>query len=116
MHSPSFQVSLEAPQASGKSFMTRIAEMLMAPILNRDAEERQKEQGYMEKMSELKVTNVKVTAKNREELLGQKPKGIIRYVPATISITKLLQRLENARGLHIFAFAEEMKEKVKQVI
>lgn len=62
----------------------------------------------MEKMSELKVTNVKVTAKNREELLGQKPKGIIRYVPATISITKLLQRLENARGLHIFAFAEEI--------
>ena len=108
MHSPSFQVSLEAPQASGKSFMTRIAEMLMTPILNRDAEERQKEQEYVEKMSELKVTNVKVTAKNREELLGQKPKGIIRYVPATISITKLLQRLENARGLHIFAFAEEI--------
>jgi hypothetical protein len=108
MHSPSFQVSLEAPQASGKSFMTRISEMLMAPIRNRDAEERQKEQEYMEKMNELKVTNVKVTAKNREELLGQKPKGIIRFVPATISITKLLQRLENARGLHIFAFAEEI--------
>ena len=108
MHSPSFQVSLEAPQASGKSFMTRIAEILMAPVLNKDAEERQKEQEYMEKMSELKVTNVKVTAKNREELLGQKPKGIIRYVPATISITKLLQRLDNARGLHLFAFAEEI--------
>ena len=62
----------------------------------------------MEKLNELKVTSVKVTAKNREELLGQKPKGIIRYVPATISITKLLQRLENARGLHLFALAEEI--------
>ena len=108
MHSPSFQVSLEAPQASGKSFMTRIAELLMAPVLNRDSEERQKEQEYMEKLNELKVTNVKLTPENREELLGQKPKGIIRYVPATISITKLLQRLENARGLHLFAFAEEI--------
>ena len=108
MHSPSFQVSLEAPQASGKSFMTRIAEVLMAPVLNRDNEERQKEQEYMEKLNELKVTNVKLTPENRDELLGQKPKGIIRYVPATISITKLLQRLENARGLHLFAFAEEI--------
>ena len=108
MHSPSFQVSLEAPQASGKSFMTRIAETLMAPIIARDAEERQKEQEYLEKLNELKVTNVKVTPKNREELLGQKPKGIIRYVPATISITKLLQRMENARGLHLFALAEEI--------
>ena len=51
---------------------------------------------------------MKVTPENREELLGQRPKGIIRYVPATISITKLLQRLENARGLHLFAFAEEI--------
>ena len=108
MHSPSFNVSLEAPQASGKSFMTRIAELLMAPVRARDAEERQKEQEYVEKLNELKVTNVKVTAKNRDELLGQKPKGIIRYVPATISITKLLQRLDNARGLHLFAFAEEI--------
>ncbi len=108
MHSPSFQVSLEAPQASGKSFMTRIAELLMVPVLNRDAEERQKEQEYMEKLNELKVTNVKLTPENRAELLGDKPKGIIRYVPATISITKLLQRLDNARGLHLFALAEEI--------
>ena len=108
LHSPSFQVSLEAPQASGKSFMSRLAEMLMRPITIKDEEERQKEQEYMEKMSELKVTNVKVTAKNRDELLGQKPKGIIRFVPATISITKLLMRLDNARGLHLFAVAEEI--------
>ena len=108
MHSPSFNVSLEAPQASGKSFMTRIADILMAPVRARDEEERQKEQAYVEKLNELKVTNVKVTPKNRDELLGQKPKGIIRYVPATISITKLLQRLDNARGLHLFALAEEI--------
>jgi hypothetical protein len=108
LHSPSFQVSLEAPQASGKSFMTRLADQLMAPIINRDKEERQREQEYNEKSAELKLTGVKVTPENKDELLGQRPKGIIRYVPATISITKLLMRLDNARGLHLFALAEEI--------
>ena len=108
LHSPSFQVSLEAPQASGKSFMVRLADKLLKPITQRDSEERQREQEYSERMSELKVTNTKVTAKNRDELLGQRPKGIIRYVPATISITKLLMRMENARGLHLVAVCEEV--------
>jgi len=108
IHSPSFQVSLEAPQASGKSFMTQLADQLMAPIINRDKEERQREQEYNEKSAELKLTGMKVTPENKDELLGQRPKGIIRYVPATISITKLLMRLDNARGLHLFALAEEI--------
>ena len=108
LHSPSFQVSLEAPQASGKSFMSRMAEQLLEPVLQRDKEERQKEQEYNERMSDMKVTGMKVTAKNRDEVLGKRPKGIIRFVPATISITKLLMRLDNARGLHLFAVAEEI--------
>lgn len=108
MHSPSFQVSLEAPQASGKSFMSNLSEYLMMPVTLRDKEERRKEQEYSERIAELKVTGVKVTQKNKDELLGQKPKGIIRFVPATISITKLLMRLDNARGLHLFAVAEEI--------
>jgi hypothetical protein len=108
MHSPSFQVSLEAPQASGKSFMTRLADLLLMPILKRDEEERRREQEYNEKSAGLKLTGVKVTPENKDELLGQRPKGIIRYVPATISITKLLMRLDNARGLHLFALAEEI--------
>ena len=108
LHSPSFQVSLEAPQASGKSFMSRMAEQLLAPVLERDKEARQKEQEYNDQMAEMKVTGMKVTKKNKEELLGQKPKGIVRFVPATISITKLLMRLNDARGLHLFAVAEEI--------
>ena len=108
LHSPSFQVSLEAPQASGKSFMARLAKLLLAPIIEHDNIERQKEQEYNEKVAELKVTGVKVTLENREELLGQRPKGIIRYVPATISITKMLMRMENACGLHLVAVCEEI--------
>lgn len=108
LHSPSFQVSLEAPQASGKSFMARLAKLLLAPIIEHDNIERQREQEYNEKVAELKVTGVKVTLENREELIGQRPKGIIRYVPATISITKMLMRMENARGLHLVAVCEEI--------
>ena len=108
LHSPSFQVSLEAPQASGKSFMTRLAEKILEPITRRDKEERDREQEYNEKLLELKVTSSKVTAKNREEILGKRPKGVIRYVPATISITKMLMRMENARGLHLIAVCEEI--------
>ena len=108
LHSPSFQVSLEAPQASGKSFMARLAKLLLAPIIEHDNIERQREQEYNDKVAELKITGVKVTLENREELIGQRPKGIIRYVPATISITKMLMRMENARGLHLVAVCEEI--------
>lgn len=108
LHSPSFQVSLEAPQASGKSFMARLAKLLLAPIIEHDNIERQREQEYNDKVAELKITGVKVTLENREELLGQRPKGIIRYVPATISITKMLMRMENACGLHLVAVCEEI--------
>ena len=108
IHSPSFQVSMEAPQASGKSFISRIAKLLLAPIIEHDESERKREQEYNEKVAELKVTGMKVTPENRDELLGQRPKGIIRYVPATISITKMLMRMENACGLHLVAICEEI--------
>ncbi len=108
LHSPSFMVSLEAPQASGKSFMTRLAKRILKPITDRDKEERAREQEYNDKIAELKVTGVKVTAKNKKEILGTQPKGIIRYVPATISITKMLMRMENAKGLHLIAVCEEI--------
>ena len=108
MHSPSFQVSLEAPQASGKSFMGQLATLVLAPIAQRDQAQRQREQEYNEKAAELKMTGLKVTPENRDELLGQRPKGIIRCVPATISITKMLMRMENACGLHLIAVSEEI--------
>lgn len=112
-HSPSFQVSLEAPQASGKSFIVRLAEYELAMMMQHDEEEREKEREYQSRVSEMKLLNIKVTAENKEEVLGARPKGIIRYVPATMSITKLLMRMEAARGLHLFAMAEEVDTVLK---
>lgn len=108
LHSPSFQVSLEAPQASGKSFMRKIIDCDLALMKEHDAAEREKEREYNEKVAQLKLTNTKLSKKDKEEMLGEKPNPIIRYCPATMSITQLLRRMHNAQGLHIFATCEEI--------
>lgn len=108
LHSPSFQVSLEAPQASGKSFMTKIADYDLAQMKEHDEAEREKEREYQEKVRQLKITNTKASKKDIEEKLGSKPCGVIRYVPATMSITQMLIRTNNAQGLHLFAVATEI--------
>lgn len=108
MHSPSFQVSLEAPQASGKSFMVRLAEYELEQVIAHDEVQRQKEQEYDKKVREMKLLNIKINADNKDEILGQRPESIIRYCSPKMSITKLLMRLYNAKGLHIFAVAPEI--------
>ena len=59
---------------------------------------------WQEEMKKITATKTKV----KKEDLPAKPDGIIRYLPATISVTKLLMRMQSARGLHCFAFAEEI--------
>ncbi|MBQ2508619.1 MAG: hypothetical protein II532_02475, partial [Bacteroidales bacterium] len=108
MQSPTFQVSLEAPQASGKSFMRRLSDYCLASMIEHDNAQRQLEKEFNDKRAELKVLNIKVTQKNKEEVLGNKPEVLIRYLPATVSITKFLMRMDQAKGLHCFALAEEI--------
>lgn len=108
MHSPSFQVSLEAPQASGKSFMTRIAERQLEQVIAHDQAQRDKELEYDKKVREMKLLNIKVNADNKEEILGSRPHSLIRYCSPKMSITKLLMRLNDAQGLHLFAIAPEI--------
>lgn len=108
IHSPSFQVSLEAPQASGKSFMVRLVETELAPMIQSDEAQKEKEKEYADKVAEMKLLNIKINADNKNEILGTKPQGIVRFLPATISITKMLMRLHAAKGLHCFAYAEEI--------
>lgn len=108
MHSPSFQVSLEAPQASGKSFVRRIIDYDMRELRAHDETEREKEREYEKKLKEISMTKTKVTIKNKEEIIGARPETIIRYVPPTMSITKMLIRMNNAQGLHLFATCDEI--------
>ncbi len=108
VHSPSFQVSLEAPQASGKSFMMDITNLLLAPIEARDECARLLEQDYIEKASEVKLTD-------KKKSIGPRPKGIVRFVPATISNTMLMARMKNAKGLHIICVAPEIDTVAKAI-
>lgn len=108
LHSPSFQVSLEAPQASGKSFVRRLVNMELSQIIKADTEAREKEHEYNERIKELKMMNIKIDKKNKDEVLGERPVPLIRIMPATASITQLLIRMYNAKGLHLFATAEEI--------
>lgn len=112
MQSPSFHVSLEAPQASGKSFLTRLIDYELAQLKEADEAARGEERDYQEKMGKLRMLNVKVKKSEAGEI-PEKPHAIVRYVPATMSITKLLMRMADAQGLHLFAFAPEIDTVLK---
>lgn len=108
MHSPSFMVALEAPQASGKSFVAMMVDYELREMMRHDEDQREKEKAYNDKVAEMKLLNIKVNADNKDEILGSRPKTVIRYLPPTISITKLFQRLDAAQGLHTFCYAPEV--------
>ena len=101
--SPSFMCVIEAPQASGKSFTRSIVDTVMHSIEAADELERLKEQSYRD---ELKLTKNK--AKQPSD-----PRAVIRYIPVSVSIAKLLQRMDYAGERHLFSFSEEMDTMTK---
>ena len=103
VQSPSFMCVIEAPQASGKSFTRRIVDTIMRSIETADELEKLKEQAYRE---ELKLTKNK--AKQPSD-----PRAVIRYIPVSVSIAKLLQRMDYAGERHLFSFSEEMDTMTK---
>lgn len=111
MESPSFSVTLEGEQASGKSFIEPMSERCLKPLLEKDEEERKKERDYDDKVKLAKLVSKGGTKQERMDMkkdLEERPVPIIRRIPATASITKLLMRMENAQGLHLFALAVEL--------
>ena len=98
LHSPSFMTCIMGPQASGKSFIRRPEHILLEHIRQQDELERQKEIAYEQSLRKAKNSN-----KQPEE-----PKVCIRRVPVSISIAKLLKRLDNACGKHLISICEEI--------
>lgn len=97
-HSLSFMTVIIAPQASGKSFTRMPVDVLLEDIREKDVQARLQEQAYTELLKR---------SKNKREQ-PQDPKSIIRIIPVTISIAKLLKRLDNAGHQHLFSFSEEI--------
>ena len=99
----SFFSCVTAPAASGKSFIRKPLDLLLTPINEQDAIEREKEQAYREKLRASK------NSKNQPE----DPHACPRCNGVCISIAKLLQLLTYAEGKHLIAIGEELDTLVK---
>ena len=99
----SFFSCITAPAASGKSFIRKPIDLLLTPINEQDAIEREKEQAYKEKLRASK------NSKNQPE----DPHACPRNNGVAISIAKLLQLLTYAEGKHLIGIGEEMDTLVK---
>ena len=99
----SFFSCVTAPAASGKSFIRKPMDLLLTPINEQDAIEREKEQAYKDKLRASK------NSKNQPD----DPHACPRNNGVSISIAKLLQLLTYAEGKHLIGIGEEMDTLVK---
>ena len=108
VESPSFMVSLEAPQASGKSFIETMSDRCLRQLKKKDDAGHLMERMYAEADRQAKLGSTKTERQQLKKEREERLQPIIRKMPATASITKLLIRMENAQGLHLFALAVEI--------
>ena len=108
VESPSFMVSLEAPQASGKSFIESMSDRCLRQLKKKDDAGHLMERMYAEADRQAKLGSTKTERQQLKKEREERVQPIIRKMPATASITKLLIRMENAQGLHLFALAVEI--------
>jgi hypothetical protein len=98
-NSPSFIVDIEAPQATGKSFVDNEYELLMDPIIKQDEVEWQKEIEYS------------LAKKNGDEV--DNPCANIRILEPNIGVSAFLERALYAKGKHLFTYAPEIETVLK---
>ena len=99
LNSPSFIVDIEAPQATGKSFVDKEFELLMDPIIKQDEVEWQKEMEYS------------LAKKNGEDVVN--PCSQIRIIEPNIGVSAFLERALYAKGKHLFTYAPEIETVLK---
>ena len=99
LNSPSFIVDIEAPQATGKSFVDNEFELLMDPIIKQDEVEWQKEIEYS------------LAKKDGQEV--ENPCAAIRIIEPNIGVSAFLERALYAKGKHLFTYAPEIETVLK---
>lgn len=97
-HTTSFLSVIFAPQSAGKSFARDIVGVLTKDLRKHDEISILKEKQYK---TELRL-------KKNSEQLPEDPHAPYRMVQAVISVPRLLQRQEDAGGLHQLSFVEEI--------
>jgi len=99
MNSASFIVDIEAPQATGKSFVDNEYELLMDPIIKQDEVEWQKEIAYS------------LAKKDGQDV--ENPCSQIRIIEPNIGVSAFLERALYAKGKHLFTYAPEIETVLK---
>jgi len=99
LNSPSFIVDIEAPQATGKSFVDNEFELLMDPIIKQDEVEWQKEIEYS------------LAKKDGQDV--DNPCACIRIIEPNIGVSAFLERAIYAKGKHLFTYAPEIETVLK---
>ena len=99
LNSPSFIVDIEAPQATGKSFVDTEFELLMDPIIKQDEVEWQKEIEYS------------LAKKDGQDV--ENPCAQIRIIEPNIGVSAFLERALYAKGKHLFTYAPEIETVLK---
>ena len=99
LNAPSFIVDIEAPQATGKSFVDNEFELLMDPIIKQDEVEWQKEIEYS------------LAKKDGQEV--DNPCAQIRIIEPNIGVSAFLERALYAKGKHLFTYAPEIETVLK---
>ena len=99
LNSPSFIVDIEAPQATGKSFVDDEFELLMDPIIKQDEVEWQKEIEY--------------SLANKDGQDVENPCSNIRIIEPNIGVSAFLERALYAKGKHLFTYAPEIETVLK---
>ena len=87
----SFLVYVIGSAASGKSFITELDRLIMAPMLAADHVGREWERQYKEEMKKRAASS-----KNAKQEAPDQQHPVIRYVPSTISNAMLYRRLTDA--------------------
>ena len=102
-HTTSFISVIFAPQSAGKSFARDIVYAMTVDLRRHDEISILKEKQYK---AELRL-------KKNSDQLPEDPHAPYRLVQAVISVPRLLQRQEDACGLHQLSFVEEIDTLVK---
>ncbi len=98
LNTTSFISVIYAPPSSGKSFVKRIVDKLLADIKARDMVSAAREMIFMNA----------VNRKGSNEKSPEDPKVTMRIMPPINSLPELLIKMRNNQGYHMFTYCPEM--------
>lgn len=111
--SPTFFVDVIGRQANGKSFVTKIYELLCHPLIIDDRLARAQDEANKAAAKAAKSARTKAEREAAKKELAEQPAAVVRIIPPVASKTKLLERLTTAVPLHCLTVANELSHVVE---